>query len=306
MTISVYFTTTEMQRRLREGPLGVHIDLYASQLLKEGHCRQSAWRCLRVVSDFSHWLERKHIGLAGVDERTVEKYQQFRARYRCPFTSDRPALNRLLAVLRSVEAIAPKPPVVLSPGEQIFEQFRRYLFQERGLAPVTIVRHEPVVRRFIRERCNDQAKGLSTLTSADVMGFIRRHARDGSPRSAQIMCGTLRAFIRYLQYCGYISTDLASSVPAIRTWRLASLPAYLSSGQVQQVLNACDRRSAIGRRDYAILLMLARLGLRANEIATLTLDDIDWQAGQISVQAKGRQRAQLPLLHEVGTAPQPI
>lgn len=302
MTISVYFTTTEIQRRLREGPLGVHIDLYASQLLKEGHCRQSAWRCLRVVSDFSHWLERKHIGLAGVDERTVEKYQQFRARYRCPFTSDRPALNRLLAVLRSVEAIAPKPPVVLSPGEQIFEQFRRYLFQERGLAPVTIVRHEPVVRRFIRERCNDQAKRLSTLTSADVMGFIRRHARDGSPRSAQIMCGTLRAFIRYLQYCGYISTDLASSVPAIRTWRLASLPAYLSSGQVQQVLNACDRRSAIGRRDYGILLMLARLGLRANEIATLTLDDIDWQAGQISVQAKGRQRAQLPLLHEVGTA----
>jgi site-specific recombinase XerD len=116
------------------------------------------------------------------------------------------------------------------------------------------------------------------------------------------MCGTLRAFMRYLRYRGYTRTDLAASVPAIRRWKLASLPEYLLPSQIQKVLNACDRRSAIGRRDYAILLMLARLGLRANEIATLTLDDVDWRAGQLSVQAKGRQRAQLPLPHEVGSA----
>ena len=116
------------------------------------------------------------------------------------------------------------------------------------------------------------------------------------------MCSTLRQFMRYLHYRGYIRTDLAASVPTIRRWRLASLPEYLLPSQVQKVLNACDRRSAIGRRDYAILLMLARLGLRANEIATLTLDDVDWRAGQLTVQAKGRQRAQLPLPHEVGSA----
>jgi site-specific recombinase XerD len=302
MTISAYVTTPKLQRHLYEGPLGIHIDLYAAQLLKEGHCRQSAWRCLRVVSDFSHWLERKRISLAEVDERTVERYQEFRSRNRCPFLSDQPALNRLLTVLRGIDAIRPKRPAALSPGDVIFEQFRRYLSQERGLACGTIARHELVVRRFVRERCEDESKRFRTLTAADILGFIKHHAGDGSPRSAQIMCNTLREFMRYLHYRGYIRTDLAASVPAIRRWRLASLPEYLLPGQVQKVLNACDRRSAIGRRDYAILLMLARLGLRANEIATLTLDDVDWQAGQLSVQAKGRQRAQLPLPHEVGSA----
>src|ERR1035441_9377284 len=85
MTINAYVTTPKLQRRLHEGPLGIHIDLYAAQLLKEGHCRQSAWRCLRVVSDFSHWLDRKHISLAEVDEQIVERYQEFRLRNRCPF-----------------------------------------------------------------------------------------------------------------------------------------------------------------------------------------------------------------------------
>ena len=302
MTVNAYVTTQKLQRRLHEGPLGIHLDLYAAQLLKEGHCRQSAWRCLRVVSDFSHWLDRKHISLADVDERTVERYQEFRLRNRCTFLSDQPALDRLLTVLRGIDAIRPKRPAVLSPGDLIFEQFRKYLAHERGLAPGTIGRHELVVRRFVRERCEDEPRRFRALTSTDILGFIRHHAGDGSPRSAQIMCSTLREFMRYLRYRGYIKTDLATSVPAIRRWRLASLPEYLLPSQVQKVLNVCDRRSAIGRRDYAILLMLARLGLRANEIATLTLDDVDWRAGQLSVQAKGRQRAQLPLPHEVGSA----
>jgi site-specific recombinase XerD len=302
MTISAYVATSKLKRSLYEGPLGIHIDLYAAQLLKEGHCRQSAWRCLRVVSDFSHWLGRKRISLAEVDEQTVERYQEFRSRNRCPFSSDQPALNRLLTVLRGVDAIQPKCPAALGSGDAIFEQFRRYLAEERGLACGTIARHELVVRRFVRERCEDDSKRFRTLRSGDILGFIKQHAGEGSPRSAQIMCGTLREFMRYLHYRGYIRTDLATSVPTIRRWRLASLPEYLLPHQVQKVLDACDRRSAIGRRDYAILLMLARLGLRANEIATLTLDDIDWQAGQMSVQAKGRQRAQLPLPQEVGSA----
>ena len=111
MTISAYVTTSKLKRSLYEGPLsGIHIDLYAAQLLKEGHCRQSAWRCLRVISHFGHWLGRKRISLAEVDERTVERYQEFRSRNRCPFSSDQPALNRLLTVLRGVDAIQPKCP----------------------------------------------------------------------------------------------------------------------------------------------------------------------------------------------------
>lgn len=302
MTTTAYVTRAKMQQRLHEGPLGVHIDLYAAQLLKEGHCRQSAWRSLRVVCDFSHWLARKRLGLGDVNERTLARYQQFRARYRCPFLSDRPALSRLLAVLRGVGAIAPRPPVVLSPHEQIEEEFQRYLFQERGLARVSIIRHLPVVRRFLRERCTGGAPCFSRLTRADIIGFVEGHAQDQSPRSAQSMCWTLRAFMRYLQYRGLITIDLASSAPTVRRWRFTSLPTYPLPKQVQQILDACDRHSAIGRRDYAILLMLARLGLRANEIVTLTLDDVDWQSGHLTVRGKGRREAQLPLPAEVGAA----
>jgi hypothetical protein len=128
------YASTNVRKNLdtTEGPLGVHIDLYAAQLLKEGPCRQSAWCCLRVVRDFSCWLKGRSIHLGEVDKQTVQKYEQFRLRYRRPFLSDRPALNRLLVLLRSVNAIAPKPPVALSPHEQIFEDFRRYLFHECG------------------------------------------------------------------------------------------------------------------------------------------------------------------------------
>ncbi len=134
MSTTIYFPATNMQRRLHEGPLGIHIDLYAGRLQKEGRCLQSAWRCLRVVSDFSHWLDRKGIGVAEVNEQIVQNYQRFRARYRCLFLSDQPALMRLLDVLRNVNAIPAKPPSVLSACEQIVADFRQHLSHERGLA----------------------------------------------------------------------------------------------------------------------------------------------------------------------------
>ena len=105
------------------------------------------------------------------------------------------------------------------------------------------------------------------------------------------MCWSLRAFLRYLHYKGLNPLALAGCVPSIRRWKLASLPTYLSAAQVQKVLDGCDRATALGRRDYAILMMLAKLGLRASEVATLTLDDIDWRSGEMLVRAKGRQRA---------------
>ena len=116
------------------------------------------------------------------------------------------------------------------------------------------------------------------------------------------MCWTLRAFLRYLRRQGWTSVDLAGSVPTVRQWSQTSLPTYLSARQVEQVLDGCDRRTATGRRDFAILMLLARLGLRANEVATLTLDAIDWRSGQMLVDGKGRQRTPMPLPPDVGTA----
>jgi site-specific recombinase XerD len=302
MATSAYFNSSKMLLRLHEGPLGGHIDLYSLRLLREGHCRQSAWRCLRVVGDFSRWLAGKQLGLRDVDEGMVGQYQAFRVHHRCPFQSDQPALNRLLVVLREVGAIAQKAAVTLTPHEQIFEDFRQYLDRECGLAPATIIHHLPVVRRFLRETRVDGLGDFATLSRADVTGYVERHAQDWSAATAKSMCWTLRAFLRYLLCKGLSSLDLADCVPSVRHWRFSALPTYLSAKQVQQVLDGCDRRTPIGRRDYAILILLARLGLRANEVATLTLDNVDWRSGQMLIHGKGRQQTQMPLPPDVGAA----
>lgn len=302
MSTSAYYSGPKILQRLREGPLGVHIDIYAAKLLEEGHCRQSAWRSLRVVCDFSHWLARKRLDLQDVNEETVKQYERFRLRCRCPFVSDHSALRRLLAVLREKDIIAPRPPIVLGTLDQIAEDFYQHLSQKRGLARVTITRHIPIVRQFLHERCAAGAAQIARLTATDMVRFVERHAGDHGPRSAQSMCWTLRAFTRYLQYQGYVAIDLASSVPSVKRWRLTSLPTYLLPEQVHQILDRCERDSPMGLRDYAILLLLARLGLRANEIATLTLDDIDWQSGQLIARGKGRRQDLLPLPSEVGAA----
>lgn len=302
MTATAYFRYPKVIRRMREGPLGVHVDHYAAQLIREGHCYQSGARCIRVVGDFSRWLVGNRISVNDMDEGTIDEYLQFRMRHRHPFCSDRPALHRLLLVLREIKVIPPPSPVSVGPREQIEQDFYNYLLQERGLSWVTVLRHRAPLRKFLAECCTEGSASFARLAGADITRFVERHAHDQSPRSAQSMCWTLRAFTRYLLYRGHTVVDLAAAVPSVRTWRFGPLPEHLSPIQIQRVLDGCDRRQPIGRRDYAVLLLLARLGLRANEIATLTLDQVDWHLGRLIIQGKGRQRASVPLLSEVGTA----
>ncbi len=302
MTTSAYFSRARNLRRLHEGPLGVYIDLYASRLVREGYRRPTAWRCLRLIGDFSRWLELQQLGVSDVDEETVGRYLADRAGHRRPQKGDRPTLMKLLAVLRQVNVIAAPVPTELGACERIFGDFAGYLGRERGLVRVTIIHHRPVVRLFLQETGARTIDDFAKLDQAGVIGFVERHARDHSPATAKSMCWSLRAFLRYLRWEGWISLDLAGSVPTVRRWRQASLPTYMSAEQVQRVLDGCDRRSAIGRRDFAILMLLARLGLRANEVATLMLDDLDWRSGQLLVNGKGRQRTPMPLPRDVGTA----
>jgi integrase len=170
------------------------------------------------------------------------------------------------------------------------------------LAPRSIVRHLPTVRRFLHEVCPTGDDELGKIGQEDVIRYIERHARNWSPLTGKAMCWSLRAFFRYLHHRGLNPRALAGCVPSMRRWKYATLPTYLFAAQVQKVLNGCDRATTMGRRDYAILMMLAKLGLRAEEVATLTLDDIDWRAGEMMVRAKGRQRARMPIPPDVGAA----
>jgi len=163
-------------------------------------------------------------------------------------------------VLREAGAIAPAMLRPLTPHEQIFDAFSHYLREERGLATKSIVHHLPFIRLFLREVCPGGTSDLGKIRQADVTRCIERHARDWSAASGKAMCWALRSFLRYLHHKGLNPFALAGCVPSIRRWKLASLPTYLSAVQVQTVLDGCDRATALGRRDYAILMMLAKLG----------------------------------------------
>jgi integrase len=181
-------------------------------------------------------------------------------------------------------------------------EFEDYLRTERGLAPRSIVRHLPIIRRFLHEVCPAGDDDLGKISQDSVIGYIERHARDWSPKTGKAMCWSLRAFLRYLHHRRLNPRALAGCVPSIRRWKLATLPTYLTAAEVEKALDGCDRATAMGQRDYASLMILAKLGLRADEIATLTLDDIDWRAGEMRVRAKGRQRARMPMPPDVGAA----
>jgi integrase len=133
-----------------------------------------------------------------------------------------------------------------------------------------------------------------------VTGFVQREAHKLSAGRAQSLVSALRSFLRYLRYQGRITTDLAACVPTVARWSFATLPKFLPLGAVQNVLRRSERRTPVGRRNYAILLLLARLGVRACEIVTLNLEDIDWEDARITIRSKGGRRTQLPLPADVG------
>ena len=153
-----------------------------------------------------------------------------------------------------------------TPHEQIFAEFGDYLRSDCGLSAKTIVHHLPAIRRFLFEVCPGGTSDLGEITQEQVIRYIERHAQDWSPSSAKAMCWSLRAFLKYLHHTGLNPRALGGCVPSIRRWKLASLPTYLAPAQVQKVLDGCDRACVTGRRDYAILMLLSRLGLRADEV----------------------------------------
>jgi site-specific recombinase XerD len=297
-----YLSRSRLFRRLKSGPHGRLVERYAARLVRDNLVRHGTWRCLNVVGGLLCWIAKHRCMLADVDERTVEQYLRHRATKQSIQPGDRAALKRWLSLLREEGAIAPAELPPLTSHDRIFNEFDAHLRTERGLAPKSIVRHLPIIRRFLHEVCPAGDDDLGKISQQEVIRYIERHAQDWSPGTGRAMCWSLRAFLRYLHHQGLNPRALADCVPSMRRWKLASLPTFLPAAQVQKALDGCDRATPMGRRDYAILMMLAKLGLRADEVATLTLDDIDWRASEMLVRAKGRQRARMPIPPDVGAA----
>jgi len=176
------------------------------------------------------------------------------------------------------------------------------LRNERVLAQATVATYVPFIRRFLTDRFGNGRATLSRLCAGDVVRFVQRQAPRLHQKRAKLLTTALRSFLHYARYGGHISCDLAAAVPCVPNWSMASIPRAIPPEAVRQLLASIDRRTPVGRRDYAILLLLARLGLRASEVVSLELDDFDWAAGQLNVRGKGNQRAALPVSPEVGRA----
>src|SRR5208337_1267431 len=160
----------------------------------------------------------------------------------------------------------------------------------------------PFTRRFLTDRFGDGRVVLSRLSAGDVVRFVQRQVPQLHRNCAKLLTTALRSFLNYARYRGDITDDLAAAVPCVAAWSITSIPRDIPADAVHRLLTSIDRRTPVGRRDYAIFLLLARLGLRASEVVLLELGDIDWAAGEVRVRGKGGQRTALPLPAEVGKA----
>jgi integrase/recombinase XerD len=192
--------------------------------------------------------------------------------------------------------------VAESPVDRLLDSYRRYLRVERRLAPSTVRGHGDVARRFLSGHAEGDRLDLDGLTAAEVTAFVLAQARVRSVGSMKALLSLLRSLLRFLFVAGMTPRDLAAAVPGIANPRLGALPKALDAATVAALLGSCDRASAVGRRDFAILTVLVRLGLRAGEVAALRLDDIDWRAGELTVRGKGNRLDRLPLPADVGAA----
>jgi site-specific recombinase XerD len=303
MSTSAFFALPKTLRHLHEGPLGAHIDGYASRLLEQGFSPARARDKIRLIADLSGWLQRQKLGANDIDPQRLNRYLEDRKGYIHPGRGASSVLQTLLDVLCEREIVSEeRSPEAADPCKRAEQDFERYLSQERGLSAATLANYLPFVHQLLLERFGNGPIQFAKLSAPDITGFVQRHAHDHSPGRSGPMVAALRAFLRYLRHRGEITSDLAACVPIVANWSHATLPKFLKLGQVDQVLKHCDRRRTTGRRDYAILLLLARLGLRAGEVVALTLDDIDWKEGNLTLRGKGGREAKLPLPVEVGEA----
>ena len=298
-----FVVVTAAAQRLRSYGLGAYLDAFGVRLAELGYRPATIRSKLGVLGDLARWMELERVAVADLDERRVDAFLAARRRHGRTGRGGRRTALQLLEQLRGAGLVrAPEPAPDATPAAALLARYEHYLRVERALAPATVKGYRPFVRAFVLERLAGDATRPGDLRARDVRDFLLVRVRGMAPRYAQQMAIALRSLLRFLFVSGETDTDLAPAIPTVRQWRLSSVPRGLAAPDVERLLDACDRSSATGRRDHAILLLLARLGLRAGEVAALELDDLRWREGEIVVRGKGLVRDRLPLLPEVGAA----
>jgi len=264
--------------RAPEGPVVAYLCPFANWVRQQGYTIGSLRERIRTAAGFSCWLGRRAVRPHAIRSRHCAEYLQHRLRQlgRGP-RSEHVALSEFLQFLRDREVISAEKeaPRRLTAAELCAQAFGRYLREERALSEASLLNYVPHVRELLDDRFGDGAVKLSRLRAEDIVGFVRRRALSLHRKRAKLLTAGLRSFLRYARLRGEIQTDLAAAVPCVANWSMPSIPRGIAPDQVRQLLSQVDRSTPLGRRDYAILLLLAKLGLRASEVVNLELQDID-------------------------------
>jgi len=277
--------------------LAAELQTFTTSLIEQGYADMTVRVKVKLVMSVGKWLKRNRLAVADLAEPLVEAFLKRKCQMR---KGDLRTLQQFLEHLRRQNVVPPRSlPCDKSPLAHILNRYEAYLRIERGLVAHTIEEYQCFVRKFLQDRFRSRPLFLKALKASDISDFI---LRPKPSKRAQLMTTAFRSFFRFLLEKGELQADLATSVPTVANWRLSTVPKYLTPKEVELVLKACDRRTAVGRRDYAILLLLARLGLRAGEVVALQLGDIDWRAGEILVRGKGLLHDRMPLPADVGGA----
>lgn len=289
-------------RSPRCGPLYAYIYTYLKLLEDRGYKQTTIRPDWLLLTDLDGWLARKDYRLVDLNETVLERFLNYHMRRRQSRRQAKKAtLGRLLAMLRDRRWIAAARILPRSKAQQLLDMYEYYLRDELGFVKTTVAGYIAAARQFLSAALGKELANVARLDATTVVAFIQHYAQEHGRSSAHHVTRALRSFFRFLQHRGYVTIDLASAVPRIACWSLARLPKHLPPGGAEQVLAHCNDSTAVGKRNRAILLMLARLGLRSCEVADLRLDDLDWEHGVVRVRSpKGGRCSCMPLTTEVG------
>jgi site-specific recombinase XerD len=277
------------------GPLAAFAEGLRHHLLGQGYTPLSTANVLRLAAHLSRWMHAQR-GPAALTPTLAAQFVRHRRRSAyTQFRSTR-SLRPILSYLASVGAIEWTTPADRRPACPLLQRYDEYLTTERGLTAPSVRQYAATAARFL-----DAQADVRHLTAAAVTDFVLRESRRYGTGTTKHTVSVLRSFLRYLHVAGEIDADRTGAVPPVAGWRVVGVPTGATAEDVGQLLRGCNRRTAVGRRDYAVILLLSRLGLRAIEAATLTLDDLRWAAGEIVIRGKGSE-SRLPLPQDVGQA----
>jgi integrase/recombinase XerD len=289
------------------GPLANHLGAFVSSLIDQQYTASVVYIKARHALAFDRWLRKRGVVLADVGDVHIERYQHRARRGRRRIRAEtrrreRYEVTQLLQFLRG-RGVCPAARFETTATDDLAARYGQHLQDQQGLATATIERYRTVARRFLHERFGEGAVDLRALRTADVIVFVQRQTQCLQPPALKCVVNAMRSFLRYAQYRGEVDTRLVAAVPIVAAWTTTPpVPKAISSEHAQRAIESCDPRTTVGMRDRAVLLLLARLGLRAHEIIALRLEDCDWDSGHLRVRGKNGREQLLPMPVDVGVA----